>query len=175
MEVFTTIGIMRSSASKYSIQIIASSITWTIIIHNSSTPACPWRSRWAVTQLCPCTIRGRGGYSNHATSSLNVQVMYFTKLICWGSKQQEWLRGKRQTIRMGYTTQLIRVPFRAFAVSGPSRPEAGGRWVGTKLTHSPRIHKIMQWRRETRNGSVHGHRKYAIFSVQIFNSDNCKH
>ena len=35
---------------------------------------------------------------------------------------------------MGYTTQLIRVPFRAFSVSGPIRPEAGGRWVGTKLT-----------------------------------------
>ena len=44
---------------------------------------------------------------------------------------------------MGYTTQLFKVPFRAFAVSGPSRPEAGGRWVGTKQTHSARIHQIM--------------------------------
>ena len=44
---------------------------------------------------------------------------------------------------MGYTTQLFKVPFRAFAVSEPSRPEAGGRWVGTKQTQSTRIHKIM--------------------------------
>ena len=44
---------------------------------------------------------------------------------------------------MGYTTQLFKVPFRAFAVSGPSRPDAGGRLVGTKQTQSTRIHLTM--------------------------------
>ena len=33
---------------------------------------------------------------------------------------------------MGYTTQLIIVPFRALAVSGPSKPEAKGKVGGNK-------------------------------------------
>ena len=60
-----------------------------------------------------------------------------TKLLEYRSTSK---KANRSTRRMGYTTQLFKVPFRAFAVSGPSRPEAGGRWVGTKQTHSARIH-----------------------------------
>ena len=79
-EVFTTTGIIRSSASK--------SLSRTITFKAQSFVP-PWRSP-SVIQLS-CTIWGRGGYSNPTTSSLSMQVIYIdlNYLVDKGSIRQE--------------------------------------------------------------------------------------